>query len=161
MTLRSELPPGGGGDFDLAGEPGEVLREVRRTTGAADGVIGKARILEVDEIPFSVPVQLPPPSKPERGVGLLPPFDRRLEAELVVRPDPLRSEEHGEILQQLARSAVPGEAVEGVAGDHIAPEPVDEAGLGIEPLALPVQQIVEAPGAPGPVELSLPDGSVH
>src|SRR6185503_6763874 len=112
--LRSELPPGGGGHLDLAGEPGEVLREIRRATGGADGVIGKARILEVDEVPFSVSVQLPTPSKPESGVDLLPTLDGRLEAELVVRPDPLRSEEHGEILQQLARSAVPGEAVEGV-----------------------------------------------
>ena len=89
------------------------------------------------------------------------PSSAGLEAELLVGPGAIGTEEDGEVLEQRAASAVESEAVEDVPVDHVAPEPVDETRLIVEPVAEPLQQVVEAPRAAGPVVLRLPDGAVR
>ena len=112
---------------------------------------------KVHEVALEMAVQLPAAPELEGGVELLESLDSLLEPEVVVQPGPLRSEEDGEVLQQRAAGAVVGEAVERVAVDHAAPKPVHEPRLGVEPVAQSLQQIVEAPAAPGAVVLRLPD----
>src|SRR6185312_14692096 len=125
--------------------------------GAAHAVTRVRAVLEVREVPLQVPVQLPPAAEPERGVELLVALEPRLEAEVVVQPGALGTEEDGEVLQRRPPRPVQREPVEEVAVCHVAAEPVDEPRLVVEPVAQSFQQIVESPGAAGPVPLRLPD----
>ena len=124
----------------LQHEPREVVRrQVGGAVGGADRVVGVGRVLEVHEVALEVPVQLPAAAELEGGVRLVEALDAGPEAEAVVVPGAVRAEEDGEVLEQRAAGAVVGQPVEEVPVHHVAAEPVHEPGLGVEPLAEPLQ----------------------
>ena len=135
-----------------------VARLIHRAAGASYCIVGVRGVLEVHEVALHVADELPAAPELEGGVELVEALERGLEAELLIGPGAIGTEEHREVLEQGAAGAVDGEAIVKVPVDHVAPEPVHEPRLIIEVGPEPLQHVVEAPRAAGAVPLRVPDG---